>query len=127
MRTETTRAALRLASAVLCALFCVATVAQAQEPERYDPYAAEKNIEVGKFYLKKKNYDAAIERFKQAIADRPGYALPHRLLGEAYEKKREYASAAEQYEKFLAIVPNSPEAADVRKRLDSVRKKIPKR
>ena len=127
MRTETTRAALRLASAVLCALLCVATSPQAQEPERYDPYAAEKNIEVGKFYLKKKNYDAAIERFKQAIADRPGYALPHRLLGEAYEKKREYASAAEQYEKFLAIVPNSPEAADVRKRLDSVRKKIPKR
>jgi outer membrane protein assembly factor BamD (BamD/ComL family) len=43
-----------LSPAIVCA--------QAEQEIAYDPYKAEKSLEVGRFYLKKKNYDAAIGR-----------------------------------------------------------------
>src|SRR2546423_14501986 len=53
----------------------------------FDPLHAEKSIEVGTFYLKKGNYDAAIDRFMDATRFQPTLAKPWRLIGETYEKK----------------------------------------
>lgn len=58
-----------------------------QPAEKYDPYPAQKDLEVGMFYLHKGNVDAAIDRFKDAIVQRPNFAKPRLLLAEAYEKK----------------------------------------
>src|SRR5260370_35649910 len=52
------------------------------EPE-FDPLHAEKRMEVGTFYLKKGNYDAASDRFMDATHFRPKLAKPEGLLGEA--------------------------------------------
>ncbi len=59
----------------------------------YNSAPAEHHVEVGRYYLKKEKYDAAIDRFKQAIELLPKYALPYRLMGEAYEKKRFFPEA----------------------------------
>src|SRR5690242_5183225 len=61
----------------------------------FDPFHAEKSMEIGTFYMKKGNVDAAIDRFEEASRYQPGLARPWKLLGEAYEKKHDYRKAVE--------------------------------
>jgi tetratricopeptide (TPR) repeat protein len=83
----------------------------------FDPLHAEKSIEVGTFYMKKGNYDAAIDRFMDATRFQPKLAKPWRLIGEAYEKKHENGSAIESYKKYLEVLPGAADAARVKKRI----------
>jgi len=112
--------------AVLVLLLAAASGARAQQGvgEMYNPYLAEKNLEVGEFYLKKKNYDAAIERLLEAIRHKANFAKPHRLLGEAFEKKGELEDAILYYEKYLEILPQAEDAAKIRKRIEKLRRKL---
>lgn len=89
------------------------------EPEQplWDPLRAEKSIEVGKYYLKKGNYDAAIDRFQDAAAYHPGYALPFKFLGEAQEKKGLKSDAVKSFEKYLNLYPHAEDADGVRKHI----------
>ncbi len=100
---------------------CVAARAQAPlqagpEPP-FDPYHAGKNIEVGQYYMKKGNYDAAIERFREAARYQPNLARAYLLLGEAHDKKGNKAEAVKAYRKYLEILPRAEDAAKVRKRI----------
>jgi tetratricopeptide (TPR) repeat protein len=97
---------------------------QSDVEEAYNPYLAEKSLEVGEFYLKKKNYDAAISRLLECISYKPNYAKPHRLLGLAYEKKREYADAIEYYSKYLEILPQAEDAPKIRKQIEKLKRKL---
>jgi tetratricopeptide (TPR) repeat protein len=74
-------------------------------------------VEIGTFYFKKGNYDAAIDRFEEATHYEPSLAKPWRLLGEAYEKKRDYGRAIESYKKYLDVFPGAPDAALIKKRI----------
>jgi tetratricopeptide (TPR) repeat protein len=116
----------RLAAAVMISwgLCLCAAGAAAQEVAPYDPYKAEKSVEVGLYYFKKKNYDAAIERFKDAIRFKPNFARPHKLLGQCFEKKRERQEAIEWYEKYLEILPAAEDAASIRKRIAKLHREI---
>jgi tetratricopeptide (TPR) repeat protein len=89
----------------------------------FDPLHAEKSIEVGTFYMKKGNYDAAIDRFIDATHFQPKLARPWRLLGEAYEKKHDNGSAIESYKKYLEIFPGAEDAAKVKKRISMLEEK----
>lgn len=97
---------------------------KAKPEEVWDPYRAEKSIEIGRYYLKKGNYDAAIDRFLEAIHYRSDYALPRRLLGEAYEKKGEKQLAIEAYTKYLEILPQAEDAEKVRKKIRQLEKEL---
>ncbi len=92
----------------------------------FEPYKAEKDVEVGTFYLKKKNYDAAIERFLHALKYKPNFARPHFLLGKAFEKKGDFENAVRHYQAYLEILPNAPDAAKVRKKIADLEKKLEK-
>ena len=83
----------------------------------FDPLHAQKSIDVGMFYLKKGNYDAAIDRFIDATRFQPKLAIPWKLLGEAYEKKHDNSDAVESYKKYLELFPNAVDAAKVKKRI----------
>jgi tetratricopeptide (TPR) repeat protein len=83
----------------------------------FDPLHAQKSIDVGMFYLKKGNYDAAIDRFMDATRLQPKLAVPWKLLGEAYEKKRDNSDAIESYKKYLDLFPSAADAARVKKRI----------
>jgi tetratricopeptide (TPR) repeat protein len=89
----------------------------------FDPLHAEKSIEVGTFYLKKGNYDAAIDRFMDATHFQPKLARPWRLLGEAYEKKHDNSNAIESYKKYLGVFPAAEDAAKVKKRISLLEEK----
>ena len=90
----------------------------------FEPFKAEKSVEVGMYYLKKKNYDAAIERFQDALRFKPGFARPHLLLGRAYEKKGEFEDSILHYAAYLEILPNAEDAKKVRKKITGLEKKL---
>jgi tetratricopeptide (TPR) repeat protein len=92
----------------------------------FDPLRAEKSIEVGLFYMKKQNYDAAIERFQDAAKSKPNFARPLLLMGEAYEKKGAKAEAVSSYESYLKILPQAPDGAAVRKRIAKLKTELEK-
>jgi tetratricopeptide (TPR) repeat protein len=84
----------------------------------WDPLHASKSIEVGMFYKKKGNYDAAIERFQDAVRLQPGLAEPFLLLGEVYEKKGEPSMAVSSYRKYLDTYRTAPDREQVLKRIE---------
>jgi tetratricopeptide (TPR) repeat protein len=86
--------------------------------EKYDPYPAQKDLEVGMFYLHKGNVDAAIDRFKDAIQQRPNFAKPRLLLAEAYEKKGDKAEALKYYREYLEVFPSAPDSKSVRRKIE---------
>ena len=74
-------------------------------------------MEIGTFYFKKGNYDAAIDRFEEATRYEPNLAKPWRLLAEAYEKKHDSGRAIESYKKYLEVFPGVADAAQIKKRV----------
>lgn len=100
----------------------VSAPAASSEPA-FDPLHAQRSLEVGKFYLNKGIYDAAIDRFIEASNYQPSLAMPWRLLGEAYEKKHEYPKAIEAYNKYLEILPHAGDAAKIKKTVSELEEK----
>ncbi len=92
----------------------------AKPSDKYDPYPAQKDLEVGMFYLHKGNVDAAIDRFKDAIEQRPNFAKPRLLLAEAYEKKGDKAEALKYYKEYLQVFPTAPDSKSVRKKIEKL-------
>jgi len=83
----------------------------------FDPYNAQKSIDVGKFYMDKGDYDAAISRFQDATQYQPKLAVPWELMGEAWEKKHDKEKAVAAYQKFLELLPNGADSEKIRKRV----------
>ena len=114
--------------AVLLAVAAPAAAAQdAKEEEKpLDPVRAQKSYDVGLFYFKKKNYYAAISRFREAIEYKPNFALAYRMLGECHDKRKEFKPAVENYSQYLEILPDAEDAAAIRKRIEELNKEIEK-
>jgi hypothetical protein len=89
----------------------------------FDPLHAQRSLDVGKFYLNKGAYDAAIDRFVEASNYQPTLAAPWKLLGEAYEKKHEYAKAIQAYNKYLHVLPHAVDAAKIKKTVSDLEEK----
>ncbi len=89
----------------------------------FDPLHAQRSLDVGKFYLNKGNYDAAIDRFIESSNYQPSLAAPWKMLGEAYEKKHEYSKAADAYNKYLNLLPHAPDAAKIKKTVADLQEK----
>jgi tetratricopeptide (TPR) repeat protein len=85
-----------------------------------DPVGASRSLDVGTFYMKKGDYDAAIDRFQEAAQRQPKLAKPYLLMGEAYEKKNDPASAVTAYRKYLQLFPKAPDQDKVNKRVEKL-------
>jgi predicted Zn-dependent protease len=92
----------------------------------WDPLRAEKDLEVGQYYMRKGDVDAAIDRFQDATTAKPGYAIPFRYLGEAQEKKGLRKQAIASYSRYLDLVPRADDAEKVRKKIAKLRSEIEK-
>jgi Flp pilus assembly protein TadD len=86
----------------------------------YDPLRANKSVEIGTFYMKRGNYDAAIERFQDAMRFQPKSARPYFLLGEAYERKGEVDNALAAYRKYLEVYRTAPDREKILKRIEKL-------
>ncbi len=88
----------------------------------YDPHRAEKDVEVGDFYFKRKNYGAAISRYRSALKWKPNDALATFRLAQALEKTGRFSEAGENYQGYLKILPHgefAQESKDALQRLAS--------
>ena len=92
----------------------------------WDPLRAEKDLEVGQYYMKKGDVDAAIDRFQDATVAKPGYAIPFRFLGEAQEKKGLKKQAIKSYQRYLDLYPHAEDGDKVRKKIDKLYKEVEK-
>ena len=96
----------------------------APDQPMWDPLRAEKDIEVGEHYMHKGDYDAAIDRFQDAIEAKPGNAIPFRYLGEAQEKKGLKKQAIKSYQRYLDLYPHAEEAAKIKKKIEKFYKEV---
>jgi tetratricopeptide (TPR) repeat protein len=104
-----------------------APTTSAPDQPTWDPLRAEKDLEVGQYYLHKGDLDAAIDRFEDAAAAKPGLAIPYRYLGEAQEKKGQKRAAAKSYTRYLDLYPHAEDAAKIRKKIDKLWKEVSKK
>jgi tetratricopeptide (TPR) repeat protein len=114
-------------AALLLAAACAFGFAQkAQEPApaqpAFDPLRAEKDLEVGRYYMKKGDVDAAIDRFQDATQARPNLAEAYLLLADAQEKKGLKTKAIASYQRYLDILPHADNANKIRARIAKLRK-----
>lgn len=101
-------------------------VKSADDQPTWDPLRAEKDLDVGKYYMKKGDIDAAIDRFEDATLAKPGYAIPFLYLGEAYEKKGKKKPAVKAYQRYLDLYPHAEDADKIRKKIEKLHKEIDK-
>lgn len=92
----------------------------ADDQPKWDPQKAEKDIQVGQYYMKKGDVDAAMDRFQDAIDAKPGYAVPFRYLGEAQEKKGLKKPAIKSYQRYLDLYPKAEDAEKIKKRIEKL-------
>lgn len=98
----------------------------ADDQPKWDPQRAEKDIEVGQYYMKKGDVDAAIDRFQDATLAKPGYAVPFKYLGEAQEKKGMKKPAIKSYQRYLDLYPKAEDAEKIKKRIEKLYKETEK-
>ena len=101
-------------------------VNSAPDQPQWDPLRAEKDLDVGKYYMKKGDIDAAIDRFEDATTAKPGYAIPFLYLGEAYEKKNKKKPAVKAYQRYLDLYPHAEDGDKIRKKIEKLNKEIDK-
>src|ERR1700738_4059026 len=96
----------------------------APDQPMWDPLRAEKDLEVGQYYMRKGDVDAAIDRFQDAAIAKPGYAIPFRYLGEAQEKKGLKKQAIASYSRYLDLYPHAEDGDKIRKKIDKLRSQV---
>jgi len=92
----------------------------------WDPLRADKDLEVGQYYLHKGDIDAAIDRFQDAALAKPGYAIPFRYLGEAQEKKGLKRDALKSYTRYLDLYPRAEDKDKIEKKIEKLRSEVAK-
>jgi tetratricopeptide (TPR) repeat protein len=92
-----------------------------QEMHPWDPHKAAKDVEVGDFYFKRKNYRAAMERYREALIYKPNDALANFRLAECSEKTGNAGEAITHYQEYLKILPHGPLAPDADKALERLK------
>jgi tetratricopeptide (TPR) repeat protein len=95
--------------------------ADVQEFRPWDPHKAMKDIEVGDFYFKKKNYRAALDRYREALVYKPNDALANFHMAQCLEKLDKPEEARTHYEEYLKIMPHGPLAGEAKTALEKLK------
>jgi hypothetical protein len=85
------------------------------EMHSWDPHKAAKDVEVGDFYFKRKNYRAAEERYRDALLYKDNDAIATIRLAVCLEKLGIFDDARAEYESYLKILPHGPQASQAEK------------
>ena len=81
----------------------------------WNPHQASKEVEVGDFYFKRKNYRAAESRYREALRYKDNDAIATFRLAVCLEKEALVDEAIQQYQSYLKILPYGPEAPEAQK------------
>ncbi len=94
-----------------------------REMKPWNPHRADKDVEVGDYYFKRKNYTAAISRYCSALHWMSNNAIAMFRLGEALEKSGDLAGARQNYEAYLKILPEGPLSAQAKRAVAAIASK----
>jgi tetratricopeptide (TPR) repeat protein len=87
----------------------------------WNPHKAAKDVEVGDFYFKRKNYRAAEDRYREALFYKDNDAIATFRLALCLEKMDQPDDARKEYESYLKILPHGPQAEDARKAINRLK------
>jgi tetratricopeptide (TPR) repeat protein len=88
----------------------------------WDPHKALKDVEVGDFYFKRKNYHAALERYKEALYYKDNDAVATFRLAQCQERLGQPEEALQNYHRYLKILPDGPFAGEAGKAITRLEK-----
>jgi len=92
-----------------------------QEFKPWNPHKAEKDIEVGDFYFRRKNYRAALDRYREALYYKNNDALATFRMAVCQEKLGETGEARKGYQDYLKILPQGPSAEEAHRALERLK------
>jgi tetratricopeptide (TPR) repeat protein len=95
--------------------------ADVSEFHPWDPHKSAKDVEVGDYYFKRKNYRGAEDRYREALFYKNNDAIATYRLAVCLEKMNRPDDAREQYESYLKILPHGPQAEDARKAIERMK------
>jgi tetratricopeptide (TPR) repeat protein len=87
----------------------------------WNPHKAAKDIEVGDFYFKRKNYRAAEDRYREALFYKDNDAVATFRLAQCLEKMDQPDEARKEYESYLQILPHGPQAEAAHKAIERLK------
>ena len=87
----------------------------------WDPHKAAKDIEVGDYYFKRKNFIGAESRYREALFYKDNDAIASYKLAVCLEKLNRPDEALIQYETYLEILPYGPESAEAKKAIERLK------
>jgi tetratricopeptide (TPR) repeat protein len=93
------------------------------EVQVWDPHKAAKDVEVGDFYFRRKNYRAAEDRYREALVYKDNDAVATIRLALCLEKLGIMDDARAEYESYRRILPHGPQAAEAQKAIDRLKAK----
>jgi tetratricopeptide (TPR) repeat protein len=88
-----------------------------QEFHPWDPHKAAKDVEVGDFYFKRKNYRAALDRYREALVYKNNDAMANFRMAQCLEKLDQPEEAGAHYEEYLKILPQGLFSEEAKKAL----------
>src|SRR6201987_1422781 len=93
------------------------TSSDVQEFHPWNPHKAMKDIEVGDFYFKRRNYRAALDRYREALVYKNDDAVATFRLAVCEEKLGDDEDARKDYDAYLKILPHGPFAGEAQQAL----------
>ena len=98
-------------------------VSDVTEMHTWNPMKAQKDVEVGEFYMKRGNYRAAEGRFREALTFKPGDAMATYRLAEVLDAQNNYSEAAKEYQEYLKIPSSGKYSSEAKKALARLQEK----
>lgn len=91
----------------------------------WNPHKADKDVEVGDFHMKRKNYPAAESRYREALQYQNNNAPAMYGLAQALEKEKKNDEAIQYYELYLKTLPGGPQAGSAKSALHRLGAAVP--
>ncbi len=91
-----------------------------------DPKKAEEHVEVGDFYYHRDNYEAAANRYREAILYGPKWSEGYEKLIQVLEKQSAFVEAIDVCEEFILKNGSSDKVERFQKLADKLKEKSEK-
>jgi len=84
------------------------------EASSYDPVSAARDVDVGDYYFRQKNYRGALNRYADAAKAKPGDAAIYLRMGRGWEKLNTPERAYLHYDAVLQLEPEGKSAGEAK-------------
>ncbi len=92
----------------------------------YDPVSAARDVDVGDYYYRQKNYRGALMRYADAAKSKPGDAAIHLRMGRGWEKLGAPERAYLEYDATVRVEPEGKSAAEAQDAMQRLKPELQK-